>query len=142
MLTFLHRPVCWAVSRAIRHATKARKGGGMGAQFFEYVDDIKPSDDEHGAVEGVLFRELVSRVCSEQMSEEARDHLAFGLLPAAMLELDERQRAVIRMRFVKEMTLEAIGEFFNLTRERIRQIEKQALETLRDKIDGGTHGQD
>jgi RNA polymerase sigma factor (sigma-70 family) len=51
--------------------------------------------------------------------------------------LSPREQNVIKLRFGwnsgKGMSLEAIGQTYNLTRERIRQIEKQALEKLRKK---------
>ena len=50
--------------------------------------------------------------------------------------LDERQRYIIIHRFgldgSKPQTLEVIGNKFDLTRERIRQLELAALRTLRE----------
>jgi RNA polymerase primary sigma factor len=52
----------------------------------------------------------------------------------ALTDLPERQADVIRMRFGigrdSEMTLEEIGQIYGVTRERIRQIEAKALQTL------------
>lgn len=52
-----------------------------------------------------------------------------------MNELDERSRNIMIMRFGldgdRPMTLEEIGEKFNLTRERIRQIEQKSLRKMR-----------
>jgi len=49
--------------------------------------------------------------------------------------LDEREAEVIRLSFGigsnQKATLEEIGERFNLTRERIRQIKENALRKLR-----------
>lgn len=49
--------------------------------------------------------------------------------------LTEREEKIIRMRFgigvSSEHTLEEVGKYFNLTRERIRQIEIKALKKLR-----------
>ncbi|MBI2300036.1 MAG: sigma-70 family RNA polymerase sigma factor [Armatimonadetes bacterium] len=54
---------------------------------------------------------------------------------AALGELDERERQVLKMRYGlddgNEHTLEEVGQRFALTRERIRQIEMRALEKLR-----------
>jgi RNA polymerase primary sigma factor len=50
--------------------------------------------------------------------------------------LSPRDAEIIRLRFGlvdgEERTLEEIGEMFGLTRERIRQIEKKAMKTLRE----------
>ena len=55
--------------------------------------------------------------------------------------LEEREKEVIIMRFGlgdnKPKTLEEIGKHFNLTRERIRQIEEKALRKLRNPIRSG-----
>jgi len=52
--------------------------------------------------------------------------------------LPERQREVVEKRYglhgEKPMTLEAIGQEKGLTRERIRQIEEAALETLKKNL--------
>jgi RNA polymerase primary sigma factor len=56
------------------------------------------------------------------------------LLRGALDELDEKEERVIRLRFGLDggdpKTLKEIGEMMNLSRERIRQIEAQALEKL------------
>jgi RNA polymerase primary sigma factor len=52
-----------------------------------------------------------------------------------LASLTEREEKIIRMRFGigvnSEHTLEEVGKHFNLTRERIRQIEIKALKKLR-----------
>ena len=56
------------------------------------------------------------------------------LLRMALGELDEKEERVLRLRFGLDggdpRTLKEIGEMLNLSRERIRQIEAQALEKL------------
>jgi RNA polymerase sigma factor (sigma-70 family) len=55
-------------------------------------------------------------------------------LKAAMLRLTERERFVLRQRFWGELTLQEIGAELGVTRERIRQIEKQALSKLFSRL--------
>ena len=54
---------------------------------------------------------------------------------AAMSALTEREQEIIRLRFGlddgRARTLEEVGQHFNVTRERIRQIEAKALRKLR-----------
>jgi RNA polymerase sigma factor (sigma-70 family) len=54
--------------------------------------------------------------------------------------LDEREREVLKLRFGfsqnEEQTLEKVGRKFMLTRERIRQIEKEALKKLKSSALG------
>ena len=64
---------------------------------------------------------------------------AAALLPAALARvlapLDEREREILTLRFGLDggepWTLGAVGEHFNLTSERIRQIEARAMSKLR-----------
>ena len=63
---------------------------------------------------------------------------ATSLLPEEISRLlsplDEREREILKLRFGLDRgeprTLEEVGEHFNLTRERIRQIENQSLKKL------------
>ena len=54
----------------------------------------------------------------------------------ALSELSEKEENIIRLRFgigtEKIYTLEEIGKMYNVTRERIRQIEKAILKKLQD----------
>jgi RNA polymerase sigma factor (sigma-70 family) len=71
------------------------------------------------------------------------DAAASALLPAEieklLAPLAERERQIIALRFGLDSgephTLEQVGEYFNLTRERIRQIEARAMSKLRASID-------
>lgn len=58
-----------------------------------------------------------------------------GNINTALLRLTERERDVVKMRFgigyENAYTLDEIGKKFKLTRERIRQIEKKALERIK-----------
>jgi RNA polymerase primary sigma factor len=54
-------------------------------------------------------------------------------------QLDPREATILRRRFGldgnDEETLEEVGEDFGVTRERIRQIQEQALRKLRRRIE-------
>ena len=52
-------------------------------------------------------------------------------------ELSEREQLIIKMRYgieFEEKTLEEIGQYLGITRERVRQLEKRAIEKLRKLI--------
>ena len=59
-------------------------------------------------------------------------------IDALLMDLKERERQVIILRFGLEdghpRTLEEVGKEFNVTRERIRQIESKALRKLRNPL--------
>ncbi|GAC1534887.1 MAG: sigma-70 family RNA polymerase sigma factor [Acidimicrobiales bacterium] len=73
---------------------------------------------------------------------------AEALLPAEierlLSPLDEREKMVLRLRYGLDRgearTLDEVGEHFNLTRERIRQIESRALSKLRHPSADGDGG--
>jgi RNA polymerase primary sigma factor len=75
-------------------------------------------DDKTETPEANLFRNLLRRDLDEIMSE-----------------LSERERMVIKLRFGlvddRPRTLEEVGKVYDVTRERIRQIEAKALKKLR-----------
>ncbi len=78
-------------------------------------------------------------IVEDQFAPSPFEMAAASLLPesiARMLEqLDARERAIVRLRFGLDRgeprTLEEVGEHFDLTRERIRQIEARAMSKLR-----------
>jgi RNA polymerase primary sigma factor len=92
----------------------------------------------------------LSAVIDEEHAFQLSDKLEQDILPSAELvllknslktllrdsltELDAKEEKVIRQRFgldgAEPKTLKEIGEMMNLSRERIRQIEAQALEKL------------
>ena len=51
-------------------------------------------------------------------------------IPEWLDNLSYREKAVVKMRYEDGKTLEEIGKEFNVTRERIRQVEAQALKRL------------
>jgi RNA polymerase primary sigma factor len=70
----------------------------------------------------------------EPMDAAAREMLR-EQVKNALSVLSERERQVLELRFGlvdgKDHTLEEVGQYFNVTRERIRQIEAKALRKLR-----------
>jgi RNA polymerase sigma factor (sigma-70 family) len=75
----------------------------------------------------------------DQSAESPFEAAAISLLPEEISRLlsplDERERQILKLRFGLDRgeprTLEEVGEHFNLTRERIRQIEARAMSKLR-----------
>jgi RNA polymerase primary sigma factor len=88
-------------------------GEDQDSQFGDFVED-KNSSPPHEIAEGVLLKDKIYEV---------------------LAELNDREKRIIVLRFGLEsgatMTLEEVGREFNVTRERIRQIEAKALRKLR-----------
>jgi len=78
-------------------------------------------------------------VVEDRSAESPFEMAATALLPdeiaRLLAPLDEREREILKLRFGLDRgearTLEEVGEHFNLTRERIRQIEARAMSKLR-----------
>ena len=78
-------------------------------------------------------------IVEDRTAESPFESAALALLPEEigrlLASLDEREREILRLRFGldrgESRTLEEVGKHFNLTRERIRQIEARAMSKLR-----------
>ncbi len=94
------------------------------------------SDAELG--DGVEDRSAVSPF------DAAAASLLSGEVAKLLVVLDERERAILQLRFGLDRgeprTLDEVGAHFNLTRERIRQIEARAISKLRHPtLDSNAH---
>ena len=78
-------------------------------------------------------------VVEDRSAESPFEVAATALLPEEIARLlaplDDREREILKLRFGLDRgeprTLEEVGEHFNLTRERIRQLEARAMSKLR-----------
>lgn len=91
-----------------------------------------------GENEDTTIGELIeNRKGADPAQEVLRKEMA-EKIQSALTTLSPREEKVIRMRFgigeQTEYTLEEVGEHFGVTRERIRQIEQDALRKLRAPI--------
>jgi RNA polymerase primary sigma factor len=72
--------------------------------------------------------------------EEATTGSLRGLaVRRALTKLPERERRIVELRFGLDgepLALEAIGRELGITRERVRQLERDALERLEDELEG------
>ena len=85
--------------------------------------------------EGSKVSDIAADELALTSSEEAEKKSEYQALYDLVHNLNEREQYIIKGRFglldEEAMTLEAIGEKFKITRERIRQIEFAALKKLR-----------
>jgi RNA polymerase primary sigma factor len=91
---------------------------------------ISNSDESKSTLMDILHNEEQPMPDTDLMHDSLRNEVA-----DILSTLDEREAEVIRLSFGigsnQKATLEEIGERFNLTRERIRQIKENALRKLR-----------
>ena len=95
---------------------------------------LRPGNgDEDGPVERLKARrrDEPSRCAQQEVVNDIVDHWVF--------ELNDKQREVVERRFglhgYKRATLEQIGAEIGVTRERVRQIQLDALRTLRSMME-------
>jgi RNA polymerase primary sigma factor len=85
--------------------------------------------DGHALTEGIADHKTPPP--DEAMASESETRNILGLLES----LDERESTILRLRYGLDghepMTLKEIGVKVNLTRERVRQIEAEALRKIK-----------
>lgn len=101
----------------------------LDTQYLTSLD--KPLSDEN---EGT-FGELLEDEMAIDPHESALQSAIVETMHDVLDSLPARDRQIISMRygigFERPMTMEEIGSEFNLSRERVRQIESAAMKTLR-----------
>jgi RNA polymerase primary sigma factor len=94
---------------------------------------IGEGDDSHN------FSEVVQDENATSPYEQLEDKTVIDMMQEMVKSLDPREATILRTRFGldggRERTLEEVGEKFNVTRERVRQIQNTALKKLRRMIE-------
>ncbi|MDX9866116.1 MAG: sigma-70 family RNA polymerase sigma factor, partial [Anaerolineaceae bacterium] len=117
----LERRLVWATAKVQRVLQSAD----------EPISLERPVGDEDSSSLGDFIEDVDAL---EPMDAAAREMLR-EQVQSALGALSERERQVLELRFGlidgKDHTLEEVSRYFNVTRERIRQIEAKALRKLR-----------
>ena len=87
---------------------------------FSLNDPIKSGEND-------TFEELIADPNAKSPEKLVSDTDSLQRLREALSLLDEREREVITLRFFQYKTLEQVSVMINRTRERVRQIQNQAL---------------
>lgn len=92
------------------------------------------SDDE--TIEKIDL--IADKSQNQEMSLAAKQEREFKkqILAKSLAKLNEREQYIVKNRLLTEnpLTLDEIGEKFNISRERVRQIEKRAFEKLSTEV--------
>ncbi len=111
---------------------------GMDAQdvleLMQIARDVSSLDAPVGSEEDTSFGDFI-----ESDDPKPEDFVMDKALKTSvqniLMTLPEKERGIIKLRFGlennKQMSLKEVGEIYHLTKERIRQIEKKVLSTLR-----------
>lgn len=93
--------------------------------------DVSIGEDEEATI-GELVADTTNLTPEESMDLQVQEEMLNGILST----LEDRESEVIKHRYGiggnEPKTLEEVGHLFNLTKERIRQIEAKALRKLRN----------
>lgn len=93
--------------------------------------DVSIGEDEEATI-GELVADTTNLTPEESMDLQVQEEMLDGILST----LEDRESEVIKHRYGiggnEPKTLEEVGHLFNLTKERIRQIEAKALRKLRN----------
>ena len=90
-----------------------------------------------GSEEDGELADLFHDPAADSPEEEAVDSLRRSEVRRAIASLPERERRIIELRFGvggEPVALEAIGKELGITRERVRQLEREALEKLEGEL--------
>jgi RNA polymerase primary sigma factor len=107
--------------------------------FFPLLQRERSIDDFIDKEEGSRLAAVLADKGAESQEEQLYLKEIRGMVRHALIHLDERERHIIRNRFGllggRELTLEEIGQTLNLSRERVRQLEREAKHKLRESLE-------
>jgi len=98
--------------------------------------DLSADDDETGSFAPVQYLEDKSEGVEAQVIAADWDKNTHGRLYAAIKTLDERSQHIIRTRWLadEKTTLQDLADKYQVSAERVRQIEKNAMKKLQEAI--------
>jgi len=110
-----------------------RMEGRMAASDLSFDGLVGDDDDESGSLAPVHYLELEGANPADLVAEEDHQSLALEKLSTALKVLDDRSRDIIEQRWLSDgkATLHDLADKYEVSAERIRQIEKNAMKKLK-----------
>jgi RNA polymerase primary sigma factor len=104
-------------------------------QVFRAAEEPVSLESPVGSEDNSMLGDFIEDEEAQEPMDAAAREMLREQVKNALAVLSPREREVMEMRFGlldgKDHTLEEVGQAFNVTRERIRQIEAKALRKLR-----------
>jgi RNA polymerase primary sigma factor len=114
---------------------KWRRAASRVRRIMKIAQEPMSLETPVGSEESSQLGDFIEDETTPEPVDAAARELLKEQVQNALSVLTERERQVLEMRFGlldgKDYTLEEVGRYFNVTRERIRQIEAKALRKLR-----------
>jgi RNA polymerase primary sigma factor len=114
---------------------KLRRGADKVRKIIRIAQEPMSLETPVGSEDSSQLADFIEDESMPEPVDEAAKTLLKEQVQNALSVLTERERQVLEMRFGlldgRDYTLEEVGKFFQVTRERIRQIEAKALRKLR-----------
>ena len=114
---------------------KLRRGAEKVRKIIRIAQEPMSLEMPVGSEDSSQLADFIEDETMPQPVDEAAKTLLKEQVRNALSVLTERERQVLEMRFGlldgRDYTLEEVGKYFQVTRERIRQIEAKALRKLR-----------
>ncbi len=124
-----NRPVHGELGLRWKHAASKVR------QILLSAEEPRSLDSPVGSEDNSLLGDFIPDDETPEPIDAAAREMLREQIQAAMAVLSPRERQVLELRFGlidgKDHTLEEVGKYFHVTRERIRQIEAKALRKLR-----------
>jgi RNA polymerase sigma factor (sigma-70 family) len=114
------------------------------AELLQYGAEPMSLETPIGTDGDTELADIVADLSAPSPFEMVAQQMLGSEIDKLLAPLDERERQILQLRYGLDRgearTLEEVGAVLNLTRERIRQIERQALSKLRHpSADNGAH---
>ncbi len=79
--------------------------------------------------DGPMYFEIEDRDALNSL-DQIGDEKVLGFSKEALLELSDREQTIIQLRFFEDYTLQEVADLFDISRERIRQLQQRAVEKM------------
>ena len=129
--------MAWATNQPVDPALerKMRRAAGKVRRIVRISQEPMSLEMPVGQEESSMLSDFIEDETVVGPVDAASNQLLKEQVQSSLDSLSEREREVLEMRFGlrdgQSHTLEEVGQFFGVTRERIRQIEAKALRKLR-----------
>jgi len=128
-----------------RFCHSRKKGSSLQTYAAQWIQELMRTDalpreesldQPIGGDDGMALAECIADVSQVLPDEELSRKRLYTSLLDSVDELDEREKTIIRLRYWEDQPMEQVGEALGITRQRVHQLEKRALDKLRKKMGG------